>query len=329
MDLWEEIETPSSPDTLMVRRADPDHPHNFFRGKDHRGYYLLQYRGKFNKDDSLSLPKLAGINITIEPVGEENFQLTLFLNDGSQNDIFRALCANLMEATVEIPLNKDRLVVEIIIKRLERWQNLLKRSLDKILSNSEQIGLFGEILLLRDQFLSALNSADAVASWRGPHDDEQDFLFSGWLVEVKTQMSSSDRKLIISSQDQLDSTSGNIIVCHQTLGQSSEDDQNSYTLLGLIKQVEGMLLDSDSYALDLFHANLILAGYIERDEYDKDNLILNGRSFFEIREGFPRIVASDLIEGVGDVHYTVRIDACSSYEISEQEFDQLVFDDNE
>ena len=329
MDLWEQIEKPSSPGTLIVRRADLNHPHNFFRGKNHRGYYLLQYRGKFNMDDSLSLPKLAGINITTEPVGEDNYQLTLLLNDGSQIDIFRALCANLMEATVDIPLNKDKLVVEVIIRRLERWQNLLKRSSEKLLNKSEQIGLFGEILLLRDRFLSNLNYAAAVASWCGCDNDEQDFLFSGWLIEVKSQMSSSDRKLNISSQDQLDTVSGSIIICHQTLSLSSEDDPNSYTLLGLIQQVEGMFLGTDLYAIDLFYAKLILAGYLEREEYDRDSLILNGRTYFEVRDGFPRIIASDLMDGIGDVHYTVSIDACSGFEISENEFDLLVFENNE
>lgn len=329
MDLWEQIEKPSTPGTLKVRRADPEHPHDFFRGKDHRGNYLLQYKGNFTVEVPHSLPKLAGVSITIDQIGADQSQLTLLLNDGSQHDIFRALCANLMEATAEIPINKDRLVVEVVINRLERWQNLLKRALEKLLSKSEQIGLFGEILVLRDKYLSNLKAADAVASWRGPHEDEQDFLFSDWLVEVKTQMSSSDRKLIISSQDQLDSASGNIIVCHQTLGQSSEKDPNSCSLLGLIKQVEGILSVSDSYALDLFYANLIQAGYNERDEYDRDNLLLNDRSYFEVREGFPRIVASDLVEGVGDVHYTVRIDACNNFEINEQAFNQMVFEVNE
>ncbi len=329
MNLWEQIEKPSSPGTLKVRRADPDHPHNFFRGRNHRGHYLLQYKGSFILDTALKIPNLAGINISFEQIGDNEAQLTLLLNDSSQSDIFRALCANLMESTIEIPADKDRLVVEVLINRLERWQNLLKQFRERVLTISEQIGLFGEILLLRDKFLTNLKPSDAISSWRGPHDDEQDFLFSDWLVEVKTQMSSSDKKLIISSQDQLDSSSGNIAICHQTLAQSSETDLNSCTLLELVKQVEEVLLASDTYALDLFYSNLIQAKYTERDEYDRVSYVLGDRNFYEAREGFPRIVASDLMEGIGDVRYTIRVDACIEFEVDEVTFDQMIFEINE
>lgn len=329
IDLWEEIEQPTTPGVLKLRRADPEHPHDFFRGKDSLGNYFFQYTGEFVHDTSHPLPKFSGIHVSVEKIGERLSQLTIHLNDTSQNDIFRALCANLMSASAEIPEKKHQLVVEVIINHLERWHNLLRRTRDKLLSKSEQIGLMGELLILKDKFIPKLNAVDAISSWRGPSDDEQDYLYGNWLIEVKTQMSSSDRKLIISSKDQLDTTSGDIIVCHQTLGQSSENSPDSFTLTGLVKQIDQILSDLDLFALDLFHANLINVGYIERDEYDREYLLLNTRTFFEVGEGFPRIVASDLAEGIDNVHYSISINSCSSFEISEMAFNERLFKNDE
>ena len=109
MDLWDQIEKPSIPGTLKVRRADPGHPHNFFRGRDHRGCYLLQLRGEFELDASLVLPNIAGISVAVEQIGNHESQLSLLLNENSQNDIFRALCADLMVATAKIPAGQERL----------------------------------------------------------------------------------------------------------------------------------------------------------------------------------------------------------------------------
>jgi hypothetical protein len=43
---------------------------------------------------------------------------------------------------------------------------------------------------------------------------------------------------------------------------------------------------------------------------------LFGMKFFEITEGFPRLLQRNLPDGVGDLKYSVVVAACTSFEIT-------------
>ena len=325
MDPWEEINTPPTPDTVALRLADPEHPLNFYRGKDYLGNFIFTFIGDFSLDDGLKLPKLTGIDVTAEQLEADRSQLTLSLISGGDEDIFRALCSNLIEATLNVPRNNDQAAVEVVLARLKRWRDLLKTRREKQLSKSDQIGLFGELTVLRDLFMKHLDTKDALSAWRGPRSDEQDFLYGKWLIEVKSQMSSSDRKIHVSSQDQLDPVSGEIILCHQTLGVSSETDPNARTLKGLVSEIRETVSNADPYAGDLLEGNLIEVGYTDHQDYDRDFLLLNQRLFFRVTGDLPRIVAADILPGIEDVSYSIRIEECSGWELTESDAAEMVF----
>ena len=164
-------------------------------GRDHEGNYIFSFKGKFAERGLIELPKLATLAITLEHREDDLWEFSIRLLEKSHLDIFRALCADLMTATNQLRRSDDHAGVEIMLARLRRWRELLKVRRDKRLSDAQVIGLFGELLLLRDIFLKNLPPLEAVAAWRGPHGDEQDFLFGDWLIELKTQLSSADSKL--------------------------------------------------------------------------------------------------------------------------------------
>ena len=325
MDPWEEISRPPEPDTVALRHADPEHPLNFYRGKDYQGNIIFRFIGQFTLDRGTKLPKLAGIDVSSEQLDDGKSQLTLGLISGGDEDIFRALCSNLMEATANVPPDNDQAAVEVVLARLKRWRDLLKTRREKLLSKSDQIGLFGELIFLRDLFIKHLGAREALSAWRGPRSDEQDFLYGNWLMEVKSQMSSSDRKIHVSSQDQLDPVSGEIILCHQTLGVSSETDQNAWTLKGLVQEIREIASNTDPYAGELLEGNLIEVGYADHEDYDRDFLLLNQRLFFRVDGAFPRIVAADIRPGVEDVRYSIRIEECAGWELAESDVTDRVF----
>lgn len=60
------------------------------------------------------------------------------------------------------------------------------------LTDQEEVGLFGELLLL-DHLVARLAEADAVAAWRGAASEEHDFGFVDDDVEVKTTTAESRR----------------------------------------------------------------------------------------------------------------------------------------
>ena len=46
-DPWNEISPSDDAGTIHLRRADPDHPLDLFRGRDHEGNYIFSFKGKF------------------------------------------------------------------------------------------------------------------------------------------------------------------------------------------------------------------------------------------------------------------------------------------
>lgn len=75
-----------------------------------------------------------------------------------------------------------------------------------LLSEEEQTGLFGELIVLR-RLVQCVSAKAAVAAWRGPASEEHDFDIGNVDLEVKTTMSEA-RHHWISSLEQLKPTVG-------------------------------------------------------------------------------------------------------------------------
>ena len=222
------LKTDSAWDPLekdTIRRADHTHGLDFFRGKDYLGRHTFSFRIPQISGQLPKLPKLAEIEAGFEEVVPEGLQLKLILNDPSLSGTFSALCANLMESTRGMNREDASGALLFIVKRLVRWHQLLRPGRSQSLSEAQQIGLFGELLVLIEIVCPRTTFEHAAKSWRGPYGDEQDFSIDGSLIEVKTQRDSSDRRLIISSLDQLDIRSGNIFICLQTLTAGDDEDK--------------------------------------------------------------------------------------------------------
>ena len=324
-DHWAEIRPSGAPGTVHVRRADPDHPLDLFRGRDHQGNYIFSFTGRFPQPDALELPRLAILDLALTHRPDGLSELTIRLLDRSQFDIFRALCADLLAATEHLPRRDDGAGIQIILTRLRRWRELLRARHDRRLSDAEVIGLFGELLLLRDTFLVHLQPGNAVAAWRGPYMEEQDFSLREWLIEVKTQVASADSTIQISSENQLDSRSGRILLCHQTVAHDSADDPVARTLNSLVAEITGRLSATSPAACDRFLATLCEFGYRELQDYDRDAWTPHDRSFYLVADGFPKITRGDLRQGVEGVRYGIRLDSCEPFRVSERDVVDWVF----
>ena len=309
---WNVIDTPSDPATEMIRRADPDHPLEFFRGKDHLGRHLFIFRVSENAEELSMPPELAGIDVFYEFIDSGLWQLKLALRDAQQFDIFTALCANLMEATRRIALKEQAKAVGIVLTRLRRWQQMLEKRRSDLLSEPVRTGLFGELLFLRDVLGLRMIAADSLKCWRGPFGEEQDFAVGPVLVEIKTQRVTSDRRLRISSPDQLYSRSGNIVLCHQTLHTEARNGDGD-SLNALARQVISDMETADPVAGDCVRSILIDFGYEDRPEYDEPVCVLNRRDYYIVGRSFPRVTPEMIPAGVVDLSYSIEVEACLDF----------------
>jgi hypothetical protein len=312
-DPWSEIAPSEHPSIDNVRRVDATHPLDFKRGRDFQGRYLLILEGTGLLTPSPDVPSLDGVAVDLQQ-NDTGFRLILTLLSHPDYELFRALCSDLMGATRSLRRTEAVSGLLAILARIKRWQDLLRRSRHDVLTYQQVIGLAGELFFLRDMLLGRMNRMTAVAMWRGPYDDEQDFVVSGTIFELKTQLTTADAKLQISSENQLDTTSGAIIVVHQTLAIDDRSADQSRTLNGLVAEII-TVLEGDPDALDLFRAGLLAANYSQRREYDETAWAFKNRRFFEVRDDFPRITPALLPSGVERVRYLVTVDSCAPFEV--------------
>jgi hypothetical protein len=132
---------------------------------------------------------------------------------------------------------------------------------------------------------------------------------------VKTTSSKQHKKFVVTSEKQLDSTGLN----HLYLALFSINLHNNMlerTLPALIREIYEQIA-SDAVATFQLQMRLTKYGYLPKDE-EKYRLgfSIGSVNYFEVRDGFPRLLQRNLPEGVGDLKYSVVVSACSRFEIT-------------
>lgn len=323
-DPWAEISPSSSERDHRIRRADKDHPLDWFRGRDAKGNYLFILYGRCTIDLP-DTPRLAAVNISLSPAERGKTQLILALKERSKLDLFRVLCSDLLNATRHYHQNDCNAAFSSVLRRLRRWQQMLDRAKTNLLTRQEQIGLVGELLFLRDIMGAAIGVSLATLTWGGPDGDEQDFHYHGTAVEVKSRLISSDSVISVSSATQLDPSGGPVVLCCQSISIADKDETAGVSLNELVKQIRSDLSGTGGGAVDRFEAILLLSGYESRSEYDAPSWKLASRDYFSVEHDFPSLRASTVPIGISQVRYKLSIAACEPFRITQEELTQRLF----
>ena len=314
MEPWSSIKPPKGIASYTARLADPENAYNFFWARNADGKYVFRFLGHFPDDYFDEAPDMSGITSL---VGSEDDRehITLILEDKEDARIFSYLCKSLLEATAIIPGGNDTAAAKIVLTNLRRWQRLLKARGSKLLSLNEQMGLFGELLVLEHVFLDNLDPREAINCWNGPMGDEQDFGYGDSLVEVKTSRTTNDREIKISSIAQLDPVSGAISLVHQTVGVFQDNPPASLSLNGMVKKISEQLQTTKADIRDLFFVRLLMAGYEHHAEYDKNHFIPVSRRIFAVEGDFPRLGSMDIRSGISKASYSILVENCLPFEL--------------
>jgi len=314
---WEEIAPAADAGHDNVRRADASHPLEFWRGRDSQGRYVFALTGKSARKIPPSLASIGEVEVLFSQDEPPRSRLSLILKDARYRDVYRALCQDLLSATRSLEPGEFDHAVDIIGGRLRSWQLLMSRSKNGLLSPQEVIGLVGELLFLRDVLMPRMDKTSSVSMWRGPFGDEQDFVVNDTIFEIKSQLVTSDARLQISSEAQLDTSSGNIIVCRQTLTQG--DSLGAHTSLnGIVAGLKGELSAPGLVnAFEAFEACLGAAGYASRGEFDSPLWAIHERTYYRVEDGFPRLSPSNIPPGVSKVRYQIDVSACAAFRTDE------------
>ncbi|MDE7421304.1 MAG: PD-(D/E)XK motif protein [Muribaculaceae bacterium] len=290
-------------------------------------YCIYDYSNK-SFGIGVSYPKNIKINLTpfsslsrlkIEVFEDTSFKnnliLSVLLSESDKKDLFSYLCVNMIET---IAVARDIFTAtQLFGNTLLRWKKLFESTLTDILSKEEQRGLYGELVFLRELVkLHPLSQYAAIQTYIGCSHAPHDFQGNSWAVEVKTTSTNNPQLLTINGERQLDdSMTGILFLCHCSV----EVIKNSgETLPDIITEIKH-ILKSDFAALSLFNAKLFEAGYKEEFNHQYANIGYKNRfiRYYHVHENFPRIIETDLREGVGNVKYEISLPQSDLYRVTE------------
>ncbi|WP_418791785.1 PD-(D/E)XK motif protein [Phosphitispora sp. TUW77] len=235
--------------------------------------------------------------------------------EGSADEVYLAVCDDLCSCLEGIDRANLR---KKLSEALERWRRffLLRDSIK--LTREEQLGLFGELWVLRSMLLNDVG-LQAIACWKGPYHEVFDFSLNNMSIEVKATAASMPYKAFISNEMQLNDqlAGGTLVLCFVAVQPS---DTSGETLGDVVKGIEDCI-GIDETACSVFKDKIFGCGlgkpYI--DNY-ATRYIIKEHEYFNVKEGFPRILGEDVPNGLGDISYSLEISACANYRMSDQEF---------
>lgn len=267
--------------------------------------------------DRASFVETAGFTMDLTSGGApQRVCVTVRAGSAGLSEVFSTLAEDVLTVTSLAPTEERAL--SAFFDRLRVWQFMFARGNGHALQPHQVRGLIGELLFL-ERLWSFLGESAAVASWLGPFQRDRDFEGAGWAAEVKTTTLKPPYRVTISNIRQLDP--GDQI--RMTLAVFVIEESATPSAVGLpalVERVRGHLAQTpgaDSARVEL-DGRLIAAGYVDAhadsyaERYTQRNLML-----FDVRGGFPRLQEETLPDGVGDVRYSLALDACRDYRLDE------------
>jgi hypothetical protein len=320
--IWNSINTESQSNTVqtqIARRIPSKGVYPVFLATDFKKGVRLLYI-KLDSDHDLiteSLPRFRGLEISLAITSIGQFKNEEFLkftqSIPNTDNIFELVISDICDKIIQIQ-NKRNLNA-ILTKVVNEWKIFFEKQENEILSISAQKGLVGELHFLKDYLFNKYSFAESVFYWTGAERTNHDFQIINSAVEVKTTSSKQHKKFTISSERQLDST-GLEHLYLSLFAINLHSNMPNRTLPALIFEIYKRIQD-DPIALFQFQIKLAKYGYNETlsEKYTIGFTIFEMK-FFEVTEGFPRLLQKNLPDGVGDLKYSVIVAACTPFEIA-------------
>jgi hypothetical protein len=319
LEIWSELETNKN-DGFYKQLYESNKPFHIYGTYDYSNKYygigfIIGNDYRINIDNFSNLKDLK-ISLMTDMSFENSRFLSIQLLDIYSKDVFSALCENLILSVIDLPSEKKR--IRTVINQLEKWKSMFDKVNSEGLTIAQQQGLFGELHFL-EKFFSCRDVApnDVLHTWVGVDADLRDFQGINWAVEVKTSATNNPQSVKINGERQLDETLlDTLFLYHCSVEVSKRNGQSLPQKIAKIRE----RLNNDTIALNSFNAKLFEFGYIDRQEhlYNDRCYQIRNESFYHINNDFPRIKENELRKGVGDVKYSIILNRCNEYLVSEK-----------
>jgi hypothetical protein len=172
----------------------------------------------------------------------------------------------------------------------------------KLLTESEIMGLIGELLFLRDFLFEKYGKGEALKSWSGQELTHKDFSYNDKWYEVKAIHSGKD-SVKISSLEQLQSTNeGELVVFSlEKMSPSYDGIKINPLALNILNLLE---LDVQK---DMFLNCILAQGFTFLENYDEYVYELTSLTRYLVDSSFPKLTRDVLNEAIIKVQYDLSL----------------------
>lgn len=287
----------------------------FYLGMDSSNQHCLMFKAPKALLEEKEFPDTEGLEVRIDfGFGEAEIGVILKLKSEDFLDVFTSLTNDLVSTLSD--LTDDKIFIDTFFGRLGIWKMFLDKSGPRGLGPDRRRGLFGELYLLKETIIKSLGT-DAIKYWTGPSGSMHDFELGAFAIECKTMAGNKSQKVTISNERQLeDAGYDNLFLTCLAI---TVRKNATPSLVTIIKDIE-ILLENDPLNLVNFRNNLLRCGYnaIHQDIYTREGYHVDEIISFRVSEGFPRLLAADLMDGLGGLKYTVDLSACTDFKIQNE-----------
>lgn len=275
---------------------------SLYLGKDDSGNYAFEFRGKY------SPVKISSSDVIL--VGQfkskESYTLRFSLDNKDLLEYFCTFCEDLFESTKNI--NDDGVAYKQLSDRYFSWKKLFRPHAGAM-SDTEIVGLLGELLFMDEHMIPEWGVPTALNSWTGPEKTHKDFSTDNVWYEIKT-INSGKNTVKISSLEQLDSDIEGYLVVYDL-----EKMSPAFNGLKLNQLVQKLLHKMGVAYREEFITKLSLYNYDFSPNYDNFVYSVVGYSTYEIKGDFPRLSRKDIPTGIDKVQYEINLSEIEDYKL--------------
>jgi hypothetical protein len=274
--------------------------------------------------DGFTRPRIKGLNISVESrciAGGGDIILLLKLEQIDAIDVFITFVARVCEEMNALQKPAD--AVRAVIYLVERWKDFFSGN-SELLTESSQTGLYGELYLMHQLYKANVPISKVVKAWTGSKHTSQDYEFGNVSIEVKSTAAVDISTVNITNIRQLDDTGLELLILNRVLLDARQGTEN--TLPSLIGDLKIIIAEQASEVMLDFEEKILLAKYREKhaEYYANRAYAERALEFYEVREGFPRLLEGNLPSGITKASYEITLENCKPFERSAEEVFEIM-----
>lgn len=275
---------------------------SLYLGKDDNGNYAFEFRGKYTPIKISSSDVILVTQLKIR----DYYVLRFSLDNRDLLEYFCTFCEDLFDSTKDV--DDDKLAYNQLSERYFSWKKLFRPHAGSM-SDSEIVGLLGELLFMNETMIPQYGVSVALACWTGPEKTHKDFSKDNVWYEIKT-INSGKTTVKISSLEQLDSEIEGYLVVYDL-----EKMSPSFTGLKLNQLVQTLLHVMGAENREEFISKLSLYNYDFSPNYDNFVYSVIGCSTYIVKEDFPRLKREDIPVEINKVQYDINLSELDDYKL--------------